>query len=99
MKIYAVMIMTLVMLGGLISCSKQEEKKETGKVEEKKEAKTAEEVAVPAGHPPVSGMAEHSIVAGREAADGAKKGSENIDELAAGHPSGGDVKRDVRVPD
>ncbi|MBI5048683.1 MAG: hypothetical protein HZB54_07040 [Deltaproteobacteria bacterium] len=99
MKIYAVMIVILVVLGGFISCNKQEEKKETGRVEEKKEAKTAEEVAVPAGHPPVSGTAEHSMVTGRETADGAKKGSENIDELAVGHPSGGDVKRDVRVPD
>lgn len=99
MKTYTVMIITLVMLGGLISCNKQDEKKATGRVEEKKEAKTAEEAAVPAGHPPVSGMTEHSITAGGKTADDGKRGSENIGGLAAGHPLGSEVKRDVRVPD
>ena len=99
---YVCGVVILVLLAGLISCNKQEEKKETGNVEAKKEA-TAEigEAKLPIGHPPIEGGAEQSISSGKdtvvEGREQEKVGDPNIS--AVGHPSGGEVKRDVRVPD
>jgi len=99
---YVCGVVILVLLVGLISCNKQEEKKETGNVEAKKEA-TAEigEAKLPIGHPPLGGGAEQSIGNGKDTVVGGigqeKIGDTNIS--AVGHPPGGEVKRDVRVPD
>ena len=100
---YVCGLVILVLLAGLISCNKQEEKKETGNVEAKKEA-TAEvgEAKLPPGHPPIGGGAEQSaaidkdtVVEGREQ----EKIGDTANISAVGHPSGGEIKRDVRVPD
>ena len=103
MRQYAIGAVMLVLLGGLISCSRQEEKREIGKVEEKKEAKAeVGEVKLPAGHPLIGSGAEQSIGSGKDTVVGhniAQKRIGDTNETAAGHLSSGEVKRDVRVPD
>ncbi len=81
----------LVLFAGLISCGKQEEKKEAGKIEEKKEVKAGEETKLPDGHPSMDKSDAYTVTGDR--------GQAGIDDAAAGHPSAGMVKREVRVPD
>lgn len=98
-------VVIFVLLAGLISCNKQEEKKETGNVEVKKEA-TAEvdvdEAKLPPGHPPIGGGVEQSAASGKDTVvegRGQEKFGDAANMSAVGHPSGGEIKRDVRVPD
>lgn len=84
----------LLLFAGLISCGKQEEKKEAGKIEEKKEIKVGEETKLPEGHPPVGNSGKDTI-----SGDIGTKGVGDVNKSAVGHPSSGEVKREVRVPD
>ncbi|GEM_PF-2837970 len=101
MRRYVGRVVMLFLLAGLISCSKQEEKKETGNVEEKKEVKAEiGEAKLPEGHPLIGGGQGQSIVSGKDIADDiGQKGSGDINKSAVGHLSSGGVKREVRVPD
>lgn len=93
-------VVALFLLAGLISCSRQEGKKETDNVGEKKEVQAEiGEAKLPEGHPPLGGHGQ-SVVSGKDVS-GDIEGREigDIGKSAAGHISSGGVKREVRVPD
>lgn len=94
MRRYVGGMIMLALLSGIVACGKQEEKKEAAKIEEKKDVKAGEEARLPEGHPPIGS-------GGKEAASGdaGTKAMSDMSKAAAGHPSSGEVKRDVRVPD
>lgn len=94
MRQYVGGVVMLILLAGFISCGKQEEKKEASKIEEKKEVKTGEEAKLPQGHPAI-GSSDKDIISG----DIGTKGVGDVNKAAVGHPSSGEVKREVRVPD
>ncbi len=102
MKKTVVGVVMLVFIAGLVACSKQEEKKEATGTLEKKETKAGiEETKLPGGHPPISGGQGQAIVSGKDtiAGDIGQKGIGDINKSAVSHPSSGEVKREVRVPD
>lgn len=95
MRRYVGGVVMLVLLGGLISCSKQEEKKEAGKIEEKKEIKAVgEEAKLPQGHPAIGNSGKDTV-----SGDIDTKVVGDVNKAAVGHLSSGEVKREVRVPD
>ena len=95
------MVIVLFLLAGLISCSRQEEKKGADNIVEKKEVQAESgEAKLPEGHPPLGGHGGQSVVSGKDiAGDIDQRGIGDINKSAAGHISSGGVKREVRVPD
>lgn len=93
---YGMVLMVFVLLWSFVGCSKQEEKEKVGQIEEKKEVMAGkEEVKLPEGHPAIGGGK------GTVAEDiGQKQISvEEARKAAVSHPTNGEVKREVRVPD
>lgn len=94
------MLVVLFLLAGIISCSRQEEKKEADNIGEKEEVQAESgEAKLPEGHPP---LGEHgqSVVSSKDiAGDIDPRGIGDINKSAAGHIASGGVKREVRVPD